>query len=115
MIARAMKNDFITKPLEKVYRHKSCKGKLNSKNTFVLDDRADTFSLNKRNGILMPEFESDMSLEDIHHHEDKNFLKLMAWLSTKKVRESTDVKKLNKTNIFKTSLKEYKNILQEEK
>lgn len=108
-------NDFITKPLEKIYRHKNCKGKLSTKNTFVLDDREDTFSLNKRNGVLVPEFESDMSLEDIHHHKDNNLLKLMAWLSTKEVKESTDVKKINKSNIFTTSLQEYKNILQEEK
>lgn len=108
-------NDFIAKPLEKLYKHKTCKGKLNSKNTLVIDDRDDTFSLNKRNGILIPEFESDMSIEDIHNHSDKNLLKLIAWLSTKEVSESTDVKKLNKSNIFKTSLKEYKDILKKEK
>lgn len=108
-------NDFITKPLEKIYKHKSCKGKLNNKNTFVLDDRDDTFSLNKRNGIQIPEFESDMSIEDICNHPDKNLLKLIAWLNTKEVKESKDVKKLNKSTIFKKTLKDYKEILKKEK
>jgi len=107
-------NDMITKPLEKIYKDKRIKGNINEKNTFVLDDRTDTFSLNKRNGIQIPEFESDMSVEDICNHPDVEFLKLMSWLSTKEVRESDDVRKLNKKNIFSRSLKEYREILREE-
>ena len=76
------------------------KGKLNETNTFVLDDREETYSYNKRNGILIPEFESDMSVEDICNHPDGELLKLMTWLNTQEVKSSKDVRKLNKTNIF---------------
>jgi len=107
-------NNLIIKPLEKIYNHPDCKGKLFPENTFVLDDRSETYSMNKRNGIQIPEFESDMSVEDICNHPDVEFLKLMSWLSTKEVRESDDVRKLNKKNIFSRSLKEYREILREE-
>ena len=88
---------------------------MNPKNTFVLDDRSETFSLNKRNGIQIPEFESDMSIDDICNHTDCDLLKLMAWFSTKEVKECDDVRKLNKKNIFGKSLGEYREILQSEK
>lgn len=93
-------DDYIVKPLEKLYRHPKLKGKLNETNTFVLDDREETYSFNKRNGILIPEFESDMSVEDICNHPDGELLKLMTWLNTQEVKNSKDIRKLNKTNIF---------------
>ena len=93
-------DDYIVKPLEKLYKHPQLKGKLNETNTFVLDDREETYSFNKRNGILIPEFESDMSVEDICNHPDSELLKLMTWLNTSEVKNSRDVRKLNKSNIF---------------
>ena len=93
-------DDYIVKPLEKLYKHPQLKGKLNETNTFVLDDREETYSYNKRNGILIPEFESDMSVEDICNHPDGELLKLMTWLNTSEVKNSKDIRKLNKTNIF---------------
>jgi hypothetical protein len=108
-------NDIIIKPLEKLYNHPRCKGKLNETNTFVLDDRSETFSMNKRNGIMIPEFESDMSVEDICNHPDIEFLKLMSWLSLKEVKECKDIRKLNKKNIFSTKLEDYRKKLIEEK
>ena len=107
-------NNLIIKPLEKIYNHPECKGKLFPENTFVLDDRSETYSMNKRNGIQIPEFESDMSVEDICNHPDVEFLKLMSWMSTKEVRESDDVRKLNKKNIFSRNLKEYREVLRDE-
>jgi hypothetical protein len=104
-------NDMITKPLEKIYKDKRIKGNLNEKNTFVLDDRTDTFSLNKRNGIQIPEFESDMSVEDICNHSDVELLKLIAWFNLREVHDSKDIRKLNKKNIFSTSLSEYQKML----
>ena len=99
-------DDFIVKPLEKLYKLPKLKGKMNEKNTFVLDDRSETFSLNKRNGIQIPEFESDMSVEDICNHPDDELLKLMTWLSTDEVKQSKDVRKLNKNDIFNKSASE---------
>jgi len=107
--------DYLKKPLKKIYDDPRTKGKLNEKNTFVLDDRDDTFSLNKKNGIMIPEFESDMSIEDITEHEDTAFLQLMAWLSTKEVKECQDVRKLKKEKIFKKPVKDYQNQLKKEK
>jgi len=107
--------DYLKKPLKNIYNDPRSKGKLNEKNTFVLDDRDDTFSLNSKNGIMIPEFESDLSPEDITDHEDSAFLQLMAWLSLKETKESTDVRKLNKNKIFKRSIKDYQLQLKKEK
>ena len=108
--------DYLKKPLEKIYKDKRLKGKnINETNTFILDDRDDTFSLNKKNGIKIPEFESDMSLEDITGHDDDAFLKLMAWLSGEKVLNSKDIRKLPKSKIFNKSLDEYSDTLNKEK
>ena len=81
----------------------------------ILDDRDDTFSLNPKNGVQVPVFESDMSIEDIKHHEDINFLKFMAWLNTKEVKAATDVRKLKKDKVFDKSLEAYNKLLKEEK
>jgi hypothetical protein len=105
----------VRKPLSKLYKDKRLKGKLNEKNTIALDDRDDTFELNHHNGIQIPEFESDFSLEDISDHEDIALLKLMSWLETKEVRESTDIRKVKKDKIFKKSLEDYNKQLKREK
>lgn len=107
--------DYLKKPLSKLYKDPRTKGRLNEKNTFVLDDRDDTFSMNHHNGIMIPEFESDMSIEDITEHDDHAFLQLMAWLSTNEVKKSTDVRKLKKTKIFDKNIKDYQIILKKEK
>ena len=107
--------DYLKKPLKKLYDDPRTKGKLNEKNTFILDDRDDTFSLNPKNGIMIPEFESDMSVEDITDHEDSAFLNLMAWFNTKEVKEAKDVRKLNKNKIFKKTVKEHLKQLKKEK
>lgn len=108
-------NDYLKKPLSKLFKDKRLKGKLNEKNTFVLDDRDDTFSLNPKNGIMIPEFYSDMSIDDIVDHPDDNFIKLMAWFSLKEVVECKDVRKLNKKDIFKRSIEDYNKQLKAEK
>jgi len=88
-------NDLIVKPLVKLYKDERLKGKLNEKNTIVLDDRPDTFSFNKRNGIAIPVFESDMSVEDISTHSDDNLLKLVCWLKLLEKEEVKDIRKVN--------------------
>lgn len=97
--------DNLKKPLTKLYKKHP---QMKPENTFVLDDRDDTFSLNKKNGIMIPIFESDMSVEDITTSKDENFLKLMIWLDSKEVRECNDIRNLKKDKIFKVSLKEFK-------
>lgn len=106
------KNDYLKKPLKKLYEDSRLVGLgINETNTFVVDDRDDTFSLNKHNGIQIPEFESDMTAEEIKYHPDHNLLKLMCWLDQDEVRGCKDVRELDKSKIFETPLKEYKNSL----
>ena len=108
-------DDFIRKPLSKLYKDKRLKGKLSEKNTLILDDRDDTFALNSKNGVQIPEFESDMSIEDISSHDDIHLLKFMSWLETKEVKNTDDVRKLRKDKIFKRSLEDYNKQLKSEK
>ena len=106
------KEDYLKKPLKKLYNDLRLAGLgINETNTFVVDDRDDTFSLNKNNGIQIPEFESDMTAEEIKYHPDNNLLKLMCWFEQEEVRNCKDVRDLDKKKIFKTSLKEYKSTL----
>jgi len=95
--------DKITKPLVKLYEDKRLKG-VNQKNTFVLDDREDTFSSNHNNGILIPEYIAELTHAGIKR-KDECLLKLMSWLVIYK--DTNDVRILNKKNIFTTSNDEY--------
>ncbi len=57
---------------------------------------------------MIPEFESDMTAEEIEFHPDNCLIKLMCWLEDEKVKSCKDVRTLNKTGIFDKSLKYYK-------
>jgi len=103
-------DDYIRKPLKKLYNDPRTKGMLNEKNTYVLDDRDDTFSLNKDNGIMIPEYITPLSVKGINKR-DENLLKFMAWLMTPENKESNDIRNLNKKKIFKTSKDDYMNLL----
>ena len=102
--------DRVTKPLKKLYNDPRTKGQMNETNTYVIDDRDDTYFLNKKNGILIPEFEAALSLNGLKL-QDENLLKLMAWFSLEEVSNSEDVRTLNKNNIFTTSVKEYEKMI----
>jgi hypothetical protein len=71
----------------------------NSKNTFIIDDRTDTFSKNPKNGILIPKYNPDFTREDILKDET-SLLELKKWFMKKEVMESKDVRKLKKDDIF---------------
>lgn len=103
-------DDYIRKPLQKLYNDPRTKGKMNEKNTYVLDDRDDTFALNKDNGILIPEYEAEMTVKGIYKN-DENLLKLMAFFVLPEVRNISDVRKLNKKKIFKKSKEVYMKLL----
>jgi len=110
------KGDYLKKPLKKLFEDPRLKGKgVNETNTFVLDDREDTFSLNKKNGIQIPEFESDLTAEEILFHPDNNLIKLMCWLKREEVINCRDVRELNKDEIFTKSLDEYRKELNSSK
>ncbi len=110
------KEDYLKKPLKKLYRDPRLQGKgINETNTFVLDDREDTFSLNPGNGIQIPEFESDMTAEEIKWHPDNCLIKVMCWLSLDEVKNCSDVRNLNKEGIFDKSLKHYSGTLKKKR
>lgn len=101
----------VTKPLSKIYE--ITKGEANEKNTFALDDREDTFKLNKKNGILIPEFSfvdyeeeiADELLKEIKKRtsDDKCLMQLIQFFE--KHKGAPDVRELDLTNIFDTNSK----------
>ena len=91
--------DDIYKPLAKMYKDPELVDIVTPENTLVLDDRRDTFSLNKRNGIKIPPYEPNPTYAAIMRDDDR-LSKLQAWLSSKKVFESEDVRTLSKRGIF---------------
>lgn len=103
-------DDFIRKPLTKLYNDPRLKGKLNETNTYVLDDRDDTFSLNKENGVMIPEYEANLNVRGLNKNDDQ-LLKFMAWLSMSEIMSLDDVRKSNKNKIFKMTEKEYLELL----
>jgi len=94
----------LIKPLSKMYQ-KSC-GYMNERNTFVLDDRHDTFTMNPLNGIQIPAYRPNVTLTpnilttSKISNNDQELIKLEKWLSLPEVIESTDIRKLNKAEIF---------------
>jgi len=102
-LSRGVEN--LKKPISKVFKKHP---EMNYSNTFIIDDREDTFSLNHNNGIQIPEYESDLSIDDITSHPDDNLLKLIAWFSSKKIMNHKDITKLDKEKIFIKSIDEYK-------
>lgn len=80
-------------------------------NTFALDDRHDTFHYNKDNGILIPPYEPE--LNDIHR-EDHALLQLMGWLSLPEVLNCSDVRLLEKKDIFNISIDKYREYIDDD-
>ena len=60
---------------------------ITEENTFHLDDRDDVYSLNKNNGVQIPEFECSMDVKSIMDHQDEELLKFMSWLSLNEVKK----------------------------
>src|SRR5579871_2837769 len=84
----------IYKPLDMLYNDKTIKGLVNPQSTFVIDDRDDTFSKNKYNGILIPAYKITPNEKSIMK-EDRALLDLEEWFSRKDVAESRDIRNLD--------------------
>lgn len=86
------------KPLVKMFSHPSCLG-MTPENTFVIDDRASTFSQNPLNGIQIPPYEPRDTIEGLRFEESS--LKLLQdWLLLDEVANCPDVRNLEKHKIF---------------
>jgi TFIIF-interacting CTD phosphatase-like protein len=93
------KDHNIYKPLKKIFADPRVKGKILPENTYVLDDRDDTFSLNKNNGILIPAYDIKPTEKWIMA-DDSRLLELEMWLSQHHVATVDDVRTLDKSSIF---------------
>ncbi len=88
----------LNKPLSYMIDNNLVKG-LSLKKTFIIDDRDDTYELNPDNGILIPVYEPENTLESIAKPDDM-LKKLQNFFSHPYVINSTDIRKLDKNNIF---------------
>lgn len=86
------------KPLEKIFKESD--GVMNLMNTFALDDKETTFSThNPQNGVLIPEYAPYPNYYALRNNDD-NLLRLKDWLMKPDVMNATDVRTLNKNDIF---------------
>jgi len=83
------------------------------KNTLALDDNPKTFSKNIKNGILLPAYEPALNITALSQ-DDPTLLQFKSWLLLSEVMHSKDVQLLDKSKIFTTSLKSYKNMLNDQ-
>jgi hypothetical protein len=68
-------------------------------NTFALDDNPTTFRNNPANGILIPAYEPECTIESFLQKDD-DLLKFKHWLLSPEVMYSTSVSQLNTSDIF---------------
>jgi len=68
-------------------------------NTLFIDDNPTTFIHNKDNAIYIPEYNPPLNLEDFNKF-DEVLPQLITWLLQSEVINSSDVRKLDKTQIF---------------
>jgi len=94
----------IEKPLSKMFIIEGLENIMRADNTFVIDDRKDTFmEVNLNNGIVIPPYTPESSLKGFAVN-DNSLIQLMNWFSKPEVIYSKDVRTLDKTNIFKLPL-----------
>lgn len=93
-----VEND-IFKPIERMREKEDWHDIMRLDNTFFVDDRAKAFIKNPGNGIVIPGYEPDGSLE-AYVNDDQALLELMDWLMLPEVLEAQDVRQLDKRRIF---------------
>lgn len=74
----------------------------NIKNMFIIDDRLRSFNRNPNNGILIPVYEPDTTVDGIRK-DDLALPQIMNWLMRPDIMQVDDVRRLNKGNIFQTT------------
>lgn len=90
----------ITKPIvEMIAKVTNLKDYMSLENTLVIDDRIDNFSANPKNGILIPGYRPEPNIDQLKA-EDQALLQIKTWLLLDEVKNSSDVRTLDKTNIF---------------
>lgn len=87
------------KPLQKMINDPLMMGKINERNTFILDDTPDTYMDNVENAILIPKYDVKPDIESIEKM-DHIFFMLIWYFTNPKVYNSTDIRDLDKPNLF---------------
>jgi TFIIF-interacting CTD phosphatase-like protein len=88
------------KPLWKMISDPDLTDVMNLENTFIVDDKQYTYeNYNPDNAILIPPYKPDISIEGFRK-DDQSLRLLMKWFMTPEVIESTDIQKLDKSQIF---------------
>jgi hypothetical protein len=95
----------IEKPLEYMFNVPGIDKYMNAKNTFVLDDKFETFNrVNPHNGVVIPIYSPLFTISGLLTEENA-LLQFMVWLCTPEVVDCKDVRTLNKNGIFKYDLR----------
>lgn len=90
------------KPIIKALNEMTSSSSLNNlipSKTLILDDKDTTFKSNPENGILIPPYQPDISIESFRKDDDC-LLRLISWLKRSDIINCDDVRKLDKTKIF---------------
>jgi len=87
-----------TKPLQYIIDNIGSESML-LENTFMIDDLIGNFEKNPNNGILIPSYKPRKSRKGILA-DDNTLLKLISWFDSETVKKATDIRKLDKNNIF---------------
>jgi len=89
----------IFKPLNIIYETNNY---FTPKNTLIIDDNEYTMKMNRDNGILIPAYEPELTVESIRK-PDYAFPSICRWLTTSEIMYCDDIRKQCKLSIF-TSL-----------
>lgn len=102
-------NRILVKPLQKMIDTVPGLNKYMSlENTFVVDDRASTFTnVNPNNGILIPPYKPLFDIKSLLA-DDIALRQLSLWFLHRDVMDANDVRILNKSNIFTSTLTNFK-------
>lgn len=97
-------NTGIFKPLEKMIQNEpGMANYMSLANTYAIDDRPSTYSKNQYNGIRIPEYKPHFTVDGMRI-KDNGLLQLMNWFKQQHVIVSSDVRTLDKGDIFYQSL-----------
>lgn len=91
------------KPIQKFISHPSASGRINITNTVFIDNRGANFYSSPGNGVTIPDYEPYPNLSNILS-DDICLLQFQQWLMRNEVRNTNDVRTLDKSQIFTTPL-----------
>jgi hypothetical protein len=102
----------VEKPLSKMFESNPVLTRhMSFGNTLAIDDNPNTFCQNKSNGVLIPAYDPALSIDALSR-DDPALLQLKYWLLQPENVASADVRRLDKTSIFRRSLGAYQAHLQ---